>query len=448
MNQSTNAPPDPYRLLTRRTSRRELLVASGAGLAGATLLGSLAACGDDDEGATGEVLLSIGADLKEIVTGQIKAFNREQGQDGVTASLRVMPTDTSAYFDQLRTQFQGGGSDIDLIAGDVSWPPQFAVNGWITDLSDRLDDDEQAQYLTGAIAGDTFEDKLYGVPWYSDSGLLYFRSDLLEKSGFSDPPTTWDELMEMASKIQSDSGIQNGFVFTGADYEGGTVLGTEFIRNAGGDILDGDEVVIGSPEAIEGLSIQQSLVSDGIAPEAVANYQEDQASGAFLRGDAAFMRMWPYAYDFLSDPELSEIETSQVGLTEVPVTNADIPKTNVGGGWSFYLNTDAADPDAAWELIEYLSSAEQQKVLALKGSYLPTRKEVLDDPEVIKTLPAVRLARSAVESTTTPPVSPYYSDMSLAMSKEFNSNILGQVTPKEAAQNLQDELESIVSRGG
>ena len=127
----------------------------------------------------------------------------------------------------------------------------------------------------------------------------------------------------MAAKVQQDLGTANGFVFTGANYEGGTVLGLEFIREAGGDVLDGDAVIIDSPEAIEGLAIQQALVSDGLAPEAVANFKEDEASGAFLRGDSVFMRMWPYAYDFLGDPKLSELEPGQVDLAALPTASAE-----------------------------------------------------------------------------------------------------------------------------
>lgn len=165
-----------------------------------------------------------------------------------------------------------------------------------------------------------------GTRGFTDCGLLYYRSDLLEKSGFSEPPGTWDELKEMAAKVQRDAGTRNGFVFTGAQYEGGTVLGLEFIRTAGGDVLDGDRVIIDSPEAIAGLTIQQSLMADGIAPKAVANFQEDEASGAFLRGDSVFMRMWPYAYDFLGDEEQSSVTAGQVGLAEVPVAAPDLPR--------------------------------------------------------------------------------------------------------------------------
>jgi multiple sugar transport system substrate-binding protein len=428
-----------------RTRRREFLVAGGTSLAGMSLLG-LIGCGDDDGGGSGDVLLSISPDVKAIINEQVKTYNADHPDGNV--SIRIMPADTTQYFDQLRTQFQGGGSDIDVIMGDIIWPPQFAANGWIADLSDLFTEDERSKFIPGVIQGNTFEDKVYGVPWFTDSGLLYYRSDLLEDAGYNDPPQTWDELQEMAAKVQKDAGTPNGFVFTGARYEGGTVLGIEFIRTAGGDVLDGDTVIVDSPEAIEGLTTQQTLVSEGIAPEAVANFKEDEASGAFLRGDSVFMRMWPYAYDFLGDKSLSDISESQVGLTQVPVAKTDLDKVNVGGGFNFFINAEAADEDAAWELIQYLTDAEQQKTLAVEGSYLPTRVELYEDPEIIKKLPAVRLGKDAVLNTTTPPVSPFYSDMSLAMSEQFNSNILGDVSPEEAAANIKQELESIISKGG
>lgn len=426
----------------RRTNRREFIAVGGGGLAAVSLFGLSACGGADDEGGTGDVLMNFSPDLKLIVPGQVDAYNKQNPDGKVTT--RITPADTSAAFDQFRTQFQGGGSDIDVIMGDIIWPPQFASNGWIADLTDRFTDKDA--FIPGVVEGNTFEDKIYGVPWFTDAGYLYLRSDLLEDAGFSAPPTTWDELMDMAAKVQQDAGIENGFVFTGAQYEGGTVLGLEFIRQAGGDVLDGDTVIVESPEAIEGLTLQQTLVSDGIAPEAVANFQEDQASGAFLRGDAVFMRMWPYAYDFLGQKSQTDLSTDQVELAALPVANDSIQPVNVGGGFNFFLNAEAADPDAAYALIEYMTEPEQQKQLAIEGKYLPTRTELYDDPEIIEAVPGVRLGKEIVPATTTPPVSPYYSDMSLAMSEQFNANILGNVTPEETAANIKEELESIISR--
>lgn len=439
--------PRPMDLLSRPTSRREFLVVGGGTAAAVSLFG-LSACGGDSgsTAGSGDVLMNLSPDVKAIVAKQIEAYNKQNADGEVTT--RITPADTGQAFDQFRTQFQAGDADIDVIMGDIIWPPQFASNGWISDLSEQFTTADQEAFIPGVITGNTYEDQIYGVPWFTDAGFLYYRSDLLEDAGFSEPPQTWDELKEMASKVQKDAGTENGFVFTGAQYEGGTVLGLEFIRTSGGDVLDGDTVIVDSPEAIAGLANQQSLVAEGIAPEAVANFKEDEASGAFLRGDSVFMRMWPYAYDFLGDKELSSITADQVELTQLPVASEDLPRVNVGGGFNFFINADAGDQEAAYALIEYLTAPEQQKQLAIEGAYLPTLNDLYDDPEIIKAVPGVRLGKEVVPATTTPPVSPFYSDMSLVMSEAFNANILGETTPEETAANLKGELESIIERGG
>jgi multiple sugar transport system substrate-binding protein len=429
-----------------RASRRQFLAAGGAAAALA-MLGPVGSRRVRAGSGGTEVLVTANPTNEEIVRRQADRFN-EAHPDGPTISVQATPMDTDEYFAQLRTQFQAGGGDIDVIAGDVIWPAQLAEPGWIVDLSDRFTEELQAEFLPGTVAAMKYGDSIWGVPWYTDSGLLYYRADLLETAGFSAPPATWAELSEMAAKILADSGVQSGFVFTGAIYEGGTVLGTEFIRNAGGDILDGDTVVIGSDAAITGLTAQRALVAEGIAPEAVANFREDEVAGAFLRGDAVFMRTWPYVHGQLSDSELSTLEVAQVGLAKLPVVVDGVESVNVGGGWNYYINAATDNEDAAWEVIEFLSAAEQQREMAIEGSFLPTRTSVYDDPEVLETMPAVALGKEAFLTTTTPPVSPYYADMSAAMAEQFNANILGDTSPEDAAAAMQEALESIIERGG
>jgi multiple sugar transport system substrate-binding protein len=427
------------------TSRRDFLRIGGTAVAGMAVFG-VPACGSSS-GGSDELILGATPDYESIIKPMVARYNK-QHSGGPKVTVRMYPSDTGQYFDRLRTQFQAGDADLDVFAGDVSWPAQFATNGWIADLSKRFPEQEQDEFLAGAIEGDTYEDKIWGVPWFTDSGFLFFREDLLEQSGFSEPPATWDELKEMAAKVQRDADVPNGFVFTGAVYEGGTVLGTEFIRTAGGNVLDGDEVVVTSPEAVEGLRIQQTLVSDGIAPKAVANFKEDEATAAFLRGDAVFMRMWPFAYDMLGDKEASDITAEQVGLSHVPVASTDITPVNVGGGWSFYINEESGNQEAAWALVQFLAAAKQQKTMAIEGAYLPTRTALYDDPEISEKLPAIRLGKDVVEQTTTPPVSPYYSDLSAAMAKQFNANVLGSASPEDVAETLGSELTSMIERGG
>ena len=71
----------------------------------------------------------------------------------------------------------------------------------------------------------TYDGKVWGVPWYADAGLLYYRQDLLEQAGFSEPPKTWEDLKEQAQKAARDTDTRFGFVFQGAEYEGGVCNG-------------------------------------------------------------------------------------------------------------------------------------------------------------------------------------------------------------------------------
>jgi multiple sugar transport system substrate-binding protein len=161
-------------------SRKEFLKLGGAGLAGAALLG-VAGC--SGSGGSGDLIVSWIPDDTGSLPKLINKFNKQSKDFKV--KYQQMPIDTGQYFDKLRTQFQAGG-DIDLILGDVIWPAQFAVNGWVVDLTDRFKDSDA--FLKGPIEAATYDGKLWAVPWYTDAGLLYFRKDLLEKSGYSEAP--------------------------------------------------------------------------------------------------------------------------------------------------------------------------------------------------------------------------------------------------------------------
>lgn len=436
----------------RRISRRDFLKVSGAGLAGAALLG-VAGCGSNDSGGgdsgSGEITFIYGPTGntdQETIQTLVQRFN-ENNDSGITAKFRQAPSDTGAYFDQLRTEFQAQSGDIDVILGDVIWPAQFAANGWITDLSDRFPEDERQKFLSGPIDSMSYEGGMYGVPWFTDAGMLYYRRDLLEQSGFSEPPKTWDELKEIAQKVQQDSGTENGYVFQGANYEGGVVDGLEQIWTHGGDVLgdNSDQVIIDSPESIAGLATERSMIESGVSPQAVANFKEDESAGSFLQGNSVFLRNWPYVYGLLTDPEQSKISLDQVGVAPLPSGEGGQSFSGLGG-WNFYISEFSQKQDAAYEFVQFMTASEQQKFRALEGGYLPTLQSLYEDQEILDEVPVVKLGGEALQNTRPRPVSPVYSDMSLRMGEQFNASLKGEVTPEEAVQTLQTELQDIVDQ--
>ncbi len=430
----------------RGMSRKDFLKTGGAGLAGAALLGSGALAGCGGGGAEGDdIVFSWGPDDTGVLPKLIEAFNKQS--DGFKVSYREMPSDTGEYFDQLRTQFQAGASDIDVIGGDVIWPAQFAGNGYIADLSDRFTDSDQ--FLPGPMEAMRFEDGIFGVPWYTDAGLLYYRKDLLEKAGFSGPPETWEDLAEQAKKTQQDAGVEFGFVFQGAEYEGGVCNGLEYIWTHGGDVLDPNDpgkVVVESPESVAGLTTQRAMIEDGVTTRAVLQYQEDESHGAFVRGDSVFLRNWPYVYALLSNPDESEIKPGQVGVTSLPVSGGK--SASALGGWNFLVNAASEKQDQAWEFIRWMTEPEQLKKNALEGSRLPVRRELYEDSEILDNVPVARLGKDVIIQNSRPrPVSPVYSDISLEMAEKFSASLAGEMSPEEAVATLQEEMSSLVKQG-
>ncbi len=425
-------------------SRRDFLKLGGAGLAGAALLGT-AGCGGGGSGSN-DVLLSFGPDDTGTLPKAVEKFNKQSKDFKIT--YREMPSDTGQYFDKLRTQFQAGGGDIDVIVGDVIWPAQFAANGWIADLTDRFTDADE--FLPGPMQSATYEGKIYGVPWYTDAGLLYYRQDLLEKAGYSEPPKTWDELQEMANKVQQDEGIKNGYVFQGAEYEGGVCNGLEYIWSHGGDVLDPNDpskVIIDSPESAAGLATYRSMVESGAAPQAVLQYKEDESHSSFLNGEAVFIRNWPYMYSLAGSTDYPDVKPEQVGVAPLPVDPGNQSYSTLGG-WNFLINTASDKQDQAWEFIRFMTAPEQQKFRAVEGSFLPTRQSLYDDTEITENVPVARLGKEAIIENSTPrPVSPFYSDVSLELAAGFNSALAGDTSPEETVNTLQEEIQSITEQG-
>jgi multiple sugar transport system substrate-binding protein len=430
-------------------SRRRFLEIGGAGLAAAALLG-VAGCGGggDEAGGAEEIVFTSSPDDTETAKRLIEKFNRaNEGRYKVV--LREGNADTGQRFDQIRTEFQAGGENIDIILGDVIWTAQLAANGWIEDLSDRFDEAMREDFLPGSVEAITYEGKPYGVPWFTDTGLLYYRRDLLEESGFDGPPRTWDELKQMAETVRNDAGTRFGFVFQGANYEGGVCNGLEFIWTHGGEVLDPDDptrVLVAEPEAVAGLTTYHSMLASGVAPEAVSTYKEDESDGTFLNGDAVFHRGWPYVYSLVSDPEESQVDPEQVGVSQLPSADGQ-PGNGTVGDQPLYINARSSKKEGAWAFIEFLTAPEQQRFRAAEGSFLPTLIALYDDEQLQESLPILGLAAEALQSTRPRPVSPYYSDMSLAIAEEFNAALKGDKSPEEAAQELKTKLEDFIRQG-
>jgi multiple sugar transport system substrate-binding protein len=425
-------------------TRWEFLRVTGTGLVVAGVLGG-AGCGGGQQGGLADLTLSCWPDQTGTLQNQINRFNR-QNKGEIRVGYRRLSPEGSKHYDQVRTELQGGGGDIDVIIGEVTWPTQFAATGWIVDVSDRFTEDMRAAHLRVPLQTCVYEGKYYGVPWMTDAGLLYYRKDLLEQSGFSGPPGTWDELKEMAQKVKRDSGTRDGFVFQGGEYASGVLVGLEYIWSAGGNAVAPDnpqKVVIDSPEAVRGLQIERSMVTDGISPIGVADFEETETHAVFLRGESVFARNWPYMYGLIGVKGESTIEPGQVGVSTLPAASEDRRGVSGIGGWDMLINATTEYEDAAWSLIEYLDTPEQQRERFVEASLPPTHRHLYDDKELLEKSPFLSTLGEALQGGRTRPTSTAGGDIDLLLAQKFNDSLRGNISPEQAVEECQKGLEEI-----
>ncbi len=452
----------------RGFSRRDFLKMGGASLAGVALLGS-AACGPAAEPGNGpaRIVFSSGPDDTGTLQQLIDRFNQER-EGEIQVEWQERPRSTDEYRRSLVSDFEAGGGEVDVIGGDVIWATEFAENGWIEDISRRFytdyPQDVPEAFLEGQVNSVSWRNRLWGVPWFSDAGLLYYRQDLLEESGFDAPPATWDGLKEIASQVAEESGTRYGFVFQGDDYEGGVVNALEYIWSAGGQVLlttssqvapsveprqpvalTPNVVVIDNPRAVEGLRVERSMIEGGVAPQEVTSYRELQSQRAFFGGDAVFLRGWPYMYG-LAGGENAQVAADQVGIAQIPVAEEGNRSYSCLGGANMYMNAASQNKGAAWEFIKFMTAPEQQKFRALEGSFLPTLTSLYEDQEILNQEPVVELARDIIENNLRArPSSPDYPQLSERMAVRFNDCLSGTLTPEETVEVLQEEMERLLA---
>jgi multiple sugar transport system substrate-binding protein len=290
---------------------------------------------------------------------------------------------------------------------------------------------------------------------------LFYRKDKLAQSGFKSPPATWEELARMARKVMQDTGTRHGFVFQGAEYEGGTVNAAELIWSAGGELMasqvtvtgsvlpgvtETDSVLVGSDAAARGLDIARKLVAEKVSPAAVADFREREALDAFVAGDAVFLRSWPYVYAAL---EQAGFTNKQFGVAPLPAASNGGRSASCLGGWNLMINASSSksERDAAWKLIRYLTAPARQKRQAREAGLLPILGRLYDDAALVKDVPLIGLGKEVLTSRLhVRPSTPFYGELSASIARAFNKTLKGELSGAEAARVLDKELRAIVLR--
>ena len=375
------------------------------------------------DNAKGTVRYCQGKDTAGDAKEWVKTFNAKN--TGVTVELVEFSPDAGQQRNAFVQRQEAKSGDCDMFSSDVIWTAEFASQKWLYDLTPFVEE-QKDRYIPATLETVTYDGKYWGNPRTSDAAFLYYRTDQVKEV-----PATWQAVYDEAAK-------QDGIVYQGAAYEGLTCDFLEIAFAAGGKVLseDGKTAEFDSPENEKALQFMVDGIKNGAAPKAVTTYMEEQARMAFEAGKATFQRNWPYAYATAKkNKNAPEFEVAAFPEFE------GAGKAGILGGHNDVISVYSKNPGGALKVLEFLNSDEEAVTLASEFSLPPAIASAYDDPKVKKALPFSAELKEAISQAKSRPVSPVYPQISAAIYKNVNEALSGAVTPKEALEKGQQQME-------
>jgi multiple sugar transport system substrate-binding protein len=420
-------------------NRRDFIKRSSLALAGAAAVSTF--IGPRRVYAAGPVELTFASAKfygKQTIAEVVSAFNESQTKAHVTYKELPPPSSSTEVHQGLVQQLARRNGDPDVFTLDIIWIAEFAAAKWALPL-DQYFKDSTEEYFPGIVQACTWQDKLVALPWFVDSGMLYYRKDL----GIS-APSTWDELIASAKQATGSGKAKFGFLWQAKQAEVLVCDLVSFIGSNGGAILqsDGKTVAVADEPAIEAVQLMYDLINkEQITPADVLSWDEEPSRRPFTGGEAAFLRNWSYVWKIAQSPAESKV-VDQVAVVPLPHF-PDKKSAAALGGYQYGINASSKKREAAVEFVRWMSSPETQLRFATQLGLCPTRAAVFERPEIGTEQPFMQQLKDVFLGAIPRPVTPKYPQVTLALQSAVSTALTnGKV--EEALKTAKQKIETIV----
>ena len=368
-------------------------------------------------------------------------------QTGISVTNPPVPETSLGQLDLSRKFIREGKPVVDVMGVDLVWAGVLESD--LLDLRPYFTE-EIAAMDPQLVSGFTVGGKLVAIPYQVFVGVIEYRTDLLHKYGFKHPPRTWDELEDIATKIQTAERAKGnkgfwGYVWQGAAAESLTCNGLEWQAAEGaGRIIEADQTIsVNNPSTVRAWQRAQRWIG-WISPRSVLAYRELDARNIFDSGHAVFSRNWAGTTRgaALDNREHTPRVYGRSTLMEGNFGYAGLPggpagRSSMLGGSGLAIPSRSAHRQAAIEFIRFLVRKQSTQV-APPDATLP---EFYDLPLVLDSRPNVHKSGIAIRPSNIGGVS--YEPITRAYIDSLHSVLTGKKSAAAAAAELEQKLVKI-----
>lgn len=289
----------------------------------------------------------------------------------------------------------------------------------------------------------------YLLPYSLDTRMFYYRTDLLKKAGFQQPPKTWQDLVTVAKALTNPGANQWGFA---SDLAVSTVYNvytfTEFLFQAGGRLFTNQETpAFNSPAGVEALTFLVDLKNKyKVMPPDVTTYDNSKINQAFVAGRVAMVNHWPYLWGYIADTRIG----GKVGYAMEPHPAGGKFETTFNI-WGFGIPKISQHKATAWQFMKYVTSTQSGLFEYSKQQDWPLRSSVYSSPEFKTVAPE----RHQLFSKFVFDVAGQHSESVVFPKGDVTGDILaqyidkamsGDMTPKAALDAAATQIKSVLQQ--
>ncbi|MBN8885584.1 MAG: sugar ABC transporter substrate-binding protein [Rudaea sp.] len=362
----------------------------------------------------------------------------ERAHPGVHLVVQNMPL--TAAHEKLLTAFAGDALP-DLCQLGNTWIPEFAALGALEPLQTYVDKSNVVRrddYFAGIWDTNVVDGGLYGVSWYVDTRLLFYRKDLLAAAGFEDPPRDWDEWRRAMAAIKRSQGADKYAIFLPLN-EFEPLLNLAIQQPDPLLVDDGTRGNFESAGFRRALDFYVEAFRENWAPP-MSNTQIANVWDEFGKGYFAFYITGPWNIGEFKRRLPTDV---QGHWGTAPLPGADGPGGGAAGGSSFAIFRASKHKQLAWELVEFLSEVEQQQRFYSLTGDLPARRSAWDFEE-LETDEYTHAFRDQLERVKPTPKVPEWERIANEMQLAAERVVRGGESADSALRALDAKIDDVI----
>ncbi len=250
-------------------------------------------------------------------------------------------------------------------------------------------------------------------------------------------------MIKISQALKQQDKINWGYIWQGRQYEGLAAMFVEILQGFGGFWVNPNTLEVGldRPETLKAIAFLKETIATGISPPGVTTYQEEETRRIFQSGQAVFLRSWPYVW-----PLANEKDSPIRGKIAIkPMVSA--PGENSGaclGGWGLGISKTTKHPQEAWKAIQYFTSEAAQRRFILQAGFVPSRRSLFTDPQIVATYPHYPQLLEVVEQAVLRPPIAQYAQTSDILQRYLSAALTNRMTPEAAMKAAAQETRRLL----